>query len=58
MTRATASWKNLVEKVHGNFAGGIAQVVEDGGGGKLGNTRKVLSRLCLLGFHRYFVDLA
>ena len=33
---------NLVEKVHGNGAGGIAQVVQDGGGGKLGDAGKVL----------------
>ena len=33
---------NLVQEVHGHGAGGVAQMVENGGGGKLGNTGKVL----------------
>ena len=33
---------NLVQEVHGHFAGGAAQVVEDGGGGKFGDAGKVL----------------
>ena len=32
----------LVEKIRRNDAGGVAQVVKDGGGGKLGDTGKVL----------------
>ena len=40
---------NFVEKVHGNLAGGAAQVVQDGGGGELGNARKVLVLQILAG---------
>jgi hypothetical protein len=40
---------NFVEKVHGNLAGSAAQVVQDGGGGELGNARKVLILQILAG---------
>ena len=33
---------NLVEHLHGDGAGGVAQVVQDGGGGELGDPLKVL----------------
>ena len=35
------SGSNLHQCLHGNRAGGAAQVVEDGGGGKFRNTRKI-----------------
>jgi len=33
---------NLIQEVHGHLAGGVAQVMEDSGGGKFDNTGKVL----------------
>ena len=40
---------NLVQKFHGNPAGRVTQMMEDGGGGELGNTRKVLVLQILAG---------
>ena len=32
---------NLIQEVHGHFAGGVAQVVKDSRGGKLGDTGEI-----------------
>ena len=40
---------DFFQKVQGDFAGGAAQMVKDGGGGKLDNARKVLVLQILAG---------